>query len=72
MLHVCQFMLCMDCESEIKIYYYYIIIIIQFVFHMPTNIMVDFFYFELLEFFIMLLHGIVMMIEYQCVQYLYA
>ena len=23
MLHVCQFMLCMDCESEIKIYYYY-------------------------------------------------
>ena len=22
-LHVCQFMLCMDCESEIKIYYYY-------------------------------------------------
>ena len=27
MLHVCQFMLCMDCESEIKIYYYIIIII---------------------------------------------
>ena len=23
MLHVCQFMLCMDFESEIKIYYYY-------------------------------------------------
>ena len=22
-LHVCQFMLCMDCESEMKIYYYY-------------------------------------------------
>ena len=21
-LHVCQLMLCMDCESEIKIYYY--------------------------------------------------
>ena len=26
MLHVCQFMLCMDCESEIKIYYIIIII----------------------------------------------
>ena len=24
-LHACQFMLCMDYESEIKIYYYYII-----------------------------------------------
>ena len=23
MLHVCHFMLCMDCESEIKIYYYW-------------------------------------------------
>ena len=35
-LHVCQLMLCMDCESEIKIYDYIIIIIIIIIINMAN------------------------------------